>query len=657
MRTLLFMDREEAELWQSFLRYDFILDEFLEAGAFAVCPWHRAGASVSEAVPDLESLLGNEEEWRAIILTDLRQGDLPVEEDAHYDNVFDFPENYGRRADDVVGESERPLVRLTQMLGGLPEKTSVAWPGRSGDGLEYLSGYGIDQQTPPECFDLAERYRLGLPRPQTIWCVSPREVDGDLARLRDACGSSSAEELDFWQRNDYPPSARFMVCDRPAARRQSADEGAEPARRSEWFRFWLAVLVLAVSDIEAAYLRPYRLHSLEAFVDEEELDRVLARRYSVWAAAREAVGHQLLGESARLTTSEYVMVELPECDVTIPVMFDLVDEDRLYADASEVGLIRDRPSSDERRWDARRRAIVGEFRGLLRAPRRSLSNAQTLFQEVSALDETELEACVLNEYQREELADGLREQELALARSTGPQAFSFATYRGSFEEEGAKVSAALNRRPSGSQVAACLGVAAGCAVVGFAPYWAGFLDDAGVSAWAVGLTAAMCLVLGVVSLVVLFVQRWRARQAMRGFNAAMESVVTRLRSEASRLGRRVSSYATFRKRFSVLERQARRGEPSEFAAWLGYRDALLRTRMADLEALVTNCDVDPIVFGEAKRMEWDRQAALLADASFFRVCPSDPVSRPLNEGLPTEGHLEVPFAFIGSLRLETLNVR
>lgn len=657
MRTLLFMDKEEAELWQSFLRYDFILDEFLETGAFAVCPWHQTGASVAEALPELESLLGNEEEWRAIVLTDLRKGDLPVEEDAHYDNVFDFPENYGRRIDDKARESERPLVRLTQMLGGLPEKTSVAWPSRSDDGLEYLSGYGIDQQAPPECFDLAERYRLGLPRPQSIWCVSPREVDEDLARLRDAHGSSPAEELDFWQRNDYPASARFLVCDRPAACRRDSDGENEPARRSEWFRFWLGVLVLAVSNVEAAYLRPYRLHCLEALIDEEELDRVLARRYSVWAAAREAVGQQLLGESARLSTSEYVMVELPECDVTIPVMFDLVDEDKLYADAGEIGLFRDRPSSDERRWDARRKAIVTEFRGLLRAPRRSLSNAQALFQEVSALDEAELEACVLNEYQREELADGLQEQELALARSTGPQAFSFATYRGSFEKEGAKVSAALNRRPSGLQVAACLGVAVGCTVVGFAPYWTGFLDDAGVSAWAVGLTAATCLVLVAVALAVLFLQRWRARQAVRGFNTAMESVVSQLRGEASRLGRRVSSYATFRKRFSVLERQARRGEPSEFAAWLGHRDALLRTRMADLEALTAHCAVDPAVFGEAKRMEWDRQAALLADPSFFRICPSDSVSRPLNEGLPTEGSLEVPFAFIGSLRLETLTVR
>ena len=211
MRTLLFMDKEEAELWQSFLRYDFILDEFLETGVFAVCPWHQTGTSVAEALPELESLLGNEEEWRAIVLTDLRKGDLPVEEDAHYDNVFDFPENYGRRIDDKARESERPLVRLTQMLGGLPEKTSVAWPSRSDDGLEYLSGYGIDQQAPPECFDLAERYRLGLPRPQSIWCVSPREVDEDLARLRDAHGSSPAEELDFWQRNDYPASARFLV--------------------------------------------------------------------------------------------------------------------------------------------------------------------------------------------------------------------------------------------------------------------------------------------------------------------------------------------------------------------------------------------------------------------------------------------------------------
>ena len=113
MKTVLFIERGASPIGQSYLRYDFLLDEYAAVGAFEVCDWHPEGNSVATVVPDLPQIVLDDEPWRAIVVADLRDKGIAAKDDRHFDNPFDYPESYQRGIDAALEESPRPVVDAT----------------------------------------------------------------------------------------------------------------------------------------------------------------------------------------------------------------------------------------------------------------------------------------------------------------------------------------------------------------------------------------------------------------------------------------------------------------------------------------------------------------------------------------------------------------
>ena len=222
MKTVLFIDKGDTEVYDSYLRYDFILDEYRKNEVFSVCSWHPEGMSVSTAIPDLPALLGDDKEWRAIVVSDLRRFAPDPSTDRHFDNLFDFTESYDVGTDVAFAESQRPIVRLAQMLGGFPEKAAIQWIEQAKNSEDVINTAGnavqwnaqdlldtasideadIEFALPPELYHLLERYRLGVTRPQSIFLISPRDVDEDLMRTREISLLQEKKEEDERRRKE-----------------------------------------------------------------------------------------------------------------------------------------------------------------------------------------------------------------------------------------------------------------------------------------------------------------------------------------------------------------------------------------------------------------------------------------------------------------------
>lgn len=706
MKTVLFLDKQEEELWASFLKYDFLLDEFKREGAFDLCEWNREGTCVHETVPDLPRAVSDGDQWQAVVVSDLRASDEELRTDPHHDNPFDFPECGNVGPGDPFEESDRPLVRLTQMLGGLPERSHVQWPEDRLDheaaiALEVPGGPGTGAG-PDAAFSLIERYRLGLPRPERIVCVTPRDVDEafDAAMMQASCNArravreaataSAADPLafsidpdllptgvapvkmDFWQRNGYPATARFVVYDRlkPAVRRGQdgspelgvqtgslEDVVAGRANDAFWFRFWMSVLALMTSSVSPSDLRAYTLFRMGAQIERAALEDVFAKRKGEWLAAIGAIDAHLEHAEARRRASEYVQNDLPDVTVSIPVTFDLVDQGKLLDDPEQVRLFKDDPESDLSVWKRQRKRISHEFQELLRAPRRALRNAAALFRSKGPVPAEELEDCVLNEHQKDCLEDELEAIEHTLACESGDSPFASDADRAPILKAEAHIRDEIAKRATRPAALAAIGVGVAAMLLGMLPFVFGLTGGAGFDLESLFVALGCCGALALVGVVTLVRMRSSLRKAYVAFNEAMRNVFVALSGEGKRLSQRVSSYGTFRKRWSVLERQWHLDDPSPETVYLETQRALLKLRICDLDRIAENCGLEV----QAKPafqadLQWRDIRQMIDDPAFYEMGSVRGARKEGNRRSGLGEAADMPYVFIERISLEPVRL-
>lgn len=686
MKTILFIDEEEAELWDSFKRYDFLLAEFEKAGFFSVCRWHREADCVARAVPELAGLLGEGDEWRAVIVTDLREPKSVMRHDRHFENPFDFPENYDDGPSEAYRESPEPIVRLTQMLGGLPEKTFIHWsdPAR-GDGEGEVNRFSVEYAVGNDMYDVIARYRLGLPKPQKIVCVSPYDDDPAFTHMRhremylaerearDPSGQSvdpggpvpsfsalPTGGLGFWQRNSYPASARFVLCERMAPAEATALDEPQPSEllprksRDEWFRFWMSTLTLLSGMADVDELQAYSVYRLDVTIDESLLVNLFAEKRAEWMAALAAIDARYEFDLDRLKTSEYDMATLPNTTTTIPVSFDLVNRTALYADVGEVGLFKDRPRDDRMVWRTQRRSVEENIKELLRAPRRALRNAAARFRDEGPLPKEELEYCILNEYQKDQLWDKLEEQELKLAGNGIIPVFEYAERSEDFGKEDQELYRQIELRATLSKAAVVFCVVIASIVVGFIPFVFGYGGHYDVSPWAILATVVCCAVVALVGLLTLRSMQERLRRAYGHFNDTVMQMLRNLNTEARNLMDRLSDYAMFRKDWSIYDRQRHLEVPTEERLRLREFRAKLNRRIDYLDELVAECEIEARRLPVDRHQPWEMVLRQLRSDSFYSFHAVDPEL--LRRSRRGGGRPFTPYRFITAVSFTKLKV-
>lgn len=679
MKTILFIDKGEKAIWGSFQRNAYLVDEYRRRGLFEICDWHPAGMSVRTAVPTVHSLLDGEDEWCAIVACDLRHDNPPATEDPHFDNPFDFPDSYRRDPDAAVEESEHAVVRLAQMLGGLPTKLRTRPHERREAGKAFVS-YEIHEERGESYFDMERRYNLGIARPSRIVIVSPRDFDGDLYRARadelrsegmEVVGRSGLSDRNFWERNCYPDSARFVVCDRSLP---SVDDGEDlrldkeqgklvhaydaARERSFWSKYWLCMLTLMTAELRPDQLRPYRLYSVDVDVDQVLLRRQLDDRYTSWTVARRKVAEQIELEAGR--TRRAVASSAPASyEASIEARFELGSRASLHADPSQFAFVQRNNPTDLAEWDSQGSAIRAGFRKLLAAPRRSVRTAVEAFGRSRMLTREELDANMLGERERFDLEEDLDELEFQMARETGPVVFPIVGYQDQLGQRCDAIDERMRARPKRSLISGIVASLVAGLAIGFLPQLANLAAGKGIASGIVPLVAAYVAVVAVVLLVALFWQWYGIVSPLIALNDWLEPAYDRLEADRQRTSRRLSQYATFCRGWAIRDHQPKVGGglPTARAEELAKTSAMLKTRMDSIQGILGRRELDGPLALEMTQQPWGSIVELLDDPWFVSLAPESVAMRPLNEGQSdAPAMVRVPFGFVSGVSVEMLKV-
>ena len=461
--------------------YDMLFQPFVQAGQLAFCRWNRQGRDFASAVPELRGVVRGHERWRALVVLPLparREGadNAPEEEEwpSTWENPFDFLCNAGPDAGREIQESPVPLIRLAQMLGGVPEPVyrysdeMVPAPPREGEKRprEYRD---VVLRTDPEELqrqrrawaDLEEQYHFLCDKPAELWLLAARRIDpmrGREALPHDPAAPTPPRGRGFTLRNRYPARARFLTmdCAMPDHARSREDE----------FTFWMAVLTLALNDYEGGRLQPEQLYRLRARVDPEQMQQLFSRYCNRLQRIGRDVDHRAALLRARLEGSRE-QEELPEFGFKIPVEYRDERINGLTVDKPAVGLARDCPS-DERVWwrdqmEISRRALAR----LLQAPRRALDGACVLTRRNARMDPRGLHQ--LDEYQLDELDALLQDEEIAIFCRDSAGALPVRRFRARRAAADQAVRTLMGRRMTRARALAAGFTALGVYLLGFVP--------------------------------------------------------------------------------------------------------------------------------------------------------------------------------------------
>lgn len=543
--TVIIQSPETARLSRDYRRLFF--EEHIARGELDFCTWIKSGDSVDTAVPALYDLVAGKREWRAIIVQ--TEKDRMAAPASRPSNPFDFLEN--REQDPYEAhESAIPLVRLTQLLGGVPEPEIRYAPTEKTDEygrtkVVYEPDKAQHRAAMQEHARIAERYQFVENRPREILVISTRQPVDNTESEIDAAWRVKLESQssEFWSRNRYPSVCRFLTCD-VLNERHSLYPGSI-------FKLWSAVMLLALNQIDASTLQAYRLYNVSLELDQERLSAAFSRYVSRLGAMTAQLD---AADANRESVESQVARQAPDMTVEVNVTFSAKPSSDLMVETGELGLVTDSPREEREYWGERYRHASTALHELLRAPARSLDVAadDTRRRGVYPLEDVEL----LNRYQRGDLTEHMEETyfgTLAARAALGLNVKKRQQERAVIDQQ---VRRRISQRLSGKRAGIAAGICLGVLAAGSLPYLIGAgRVGFGALMWALLTLVVMLAVAGGFGLVELWIQRKEMADAMEDHNRCMHEVLREMQVSAQHYSDYLSCLCTYLRGRSYLDRE------------------------------------------------------------------------------------------------------
>lgn len=392
--TVLIQTRAALDL---FSEYRSIFMEDLQKGNIGICQWVESGTTIDTALPDLHSLTDDKKEWRAIIIrteADVAKSGMPLDTQ----NPYDFEEQ-SLLSENEFGESRNDLVRLTQLLGGVPSAEKRFDPvieerGKN-SGLVPNVVFKPAKNTEEEerTLRLQKKYEFDGIAPSSIILITVRlghhyDENNERERLlRDEHESSR-----FWQRNKYPGICRFVVFD---YKKQGPFQ-----READRFRLWMSIYLLTINEPDPAFLQAYRLYNVNVQFDEEDMRRTFQSTINRLSSERLSLQHANQRDRRRNLQGE---TELPDYRMEIPVVFQIPKLSKSTVRIKGFGMMSKSSSSEISRWAQARKDVEKNLEKSIKTADRALDKAADHFRPDFVFDEGSVET--LDKYQREDMIE------------------------------------------------------------------------------------------------------------------------------------------------------------------------------------------------------------------------------------------------------------
>lgn len=450
--------------------YEVLFQPFIQDGRIAFCRWNPQGRDLRSALPELRSTVRGHERWRALVVLPLpTAGGEPGQEEypARSDNPFDFLSNADPQAGRAVCESDVPLIRLAQMLGGVPEPvydyTDSIVEGEQGEYRDTILTTPLKEleEQRRAWAQLEEKYHFPCDKPAEVWLLAARRVDPMRGRKKlpaDVAVPGPAPERGFAVRNRYPARARFLVmdCAMPDHARCREDE----------FTFWMMVLTLALNQYEGGRLEPENLYRLQGAVDTQIMQGLFSNYCNRLMRIDRDVSRRQALLRLRLEDSRE-QEELPDYSLKIPVEYTADVPAGLTVDQIPVGLARDCPIQEKHWWNTKMVESRHAFRRLLNAPARALDMACALLRRNDRIDVATLSR--MDRYQLRELDMQLNDEEIEIFCADSAAALPLRRFEQTRDQAERAVRTNISRRMKRATAIGAGATGLGAFALGFVP--------------------------------------------------------------------------------------------------------------------------------------------------------------------------------------------
>ena len=544
MFTVIIQSQETARLGADYRRLFFT--DLTNSGAAAFCTWIKTGDTVETALPALYKLISGKKQWRAIVvLTEHDRNEAPASRE---DNPFDFLQNRGETV--KVEESSIPLIRLTHILGGVPEPEVRFEPREIVDEETNKVARLIyepvrDEAEQAEYQRLTEKYRLTENRPAEILLVATRQAVDHTADEVHAAWNMRLEtqSSDFAYRNQYPNICRFIVFD-VLNDRHSLYSGCI-------FRLWVMVQILAQNRITPSSLQAYRLYKGDVTLDRTALGELLDEYLDQLTSM---TGQLDAEDAAKVPLSVEASKEAPDISETVRVVFRANQNNELFVSNSGLGFVRDLPEDERVRWHEQYKKALKALRELLRSPKRTLKVSADECRQKGVYPPERVQ--LLNEFQTSDLEETLEREYQKVLEARSELGFDVKNREKEHRLINQQVQTRIDQRLTQSRKSAGFGAVLGITAVSLIPALIYGIQKNGAGAaltWLLAAAAFLAVVLGF-GMAELWIQRKEMADAMEDHNRVMLETLHKVEISAEHYSDYLTALCTYLRGQSYLER-------------------------------------------------------------------------------------------------------
>ncbi len=360
-----------------------------------VCRWNESGTTLDSALPELRDLTDDKEEWRAIIIRYIDENGMATF-DSDPQNPFDFLINADFNG--IPKESKVPLIRLTNMLGGVPkpdiqfEPKVVREEGRTSRTIYEPVTNKVAEASYER---LSAKYQFDGKEPSSIMLCSIRSRKKKEDNIEEAWVSHrESESSEFWKRNQYPSNCRFMVYDYlPLGPVQ---------KEADDFNFWTCVLLLALNEIDSSVLQAYRLYHVKTGFNRARMEDSFQSVINRLRDAKDSINRKI-----RKNVEEQFSEEkpLPDYRIITPVNIKVTEKEGKKIPAKRFPLFSYNQRGDLQTWEKSQKELEDRVVSSIKSAERGLD--QTAARMRGKLTFTVDEVDELNIYQEEDLQEEL----------------------------------------------------------------------------------------------------------------------------------------------------------------------------------------------------------------------------------------------------------
>ena len=455
MRTIIIYRKSS----QKFIdQYRALFEPYLANGKVSFCFWNESGLDIDSALHELSGLVRGEKIWRAIValpMDDERNGGKQ-EEPYREQNPFDFVCN--ANPEPAVEESPIPLIRVAQMLGGVPlvNRHYINQMDEADSLSARMTVRRLEDDNSLEAQqkiweDLNDKYSVDFDRPSQLLLFTarmPKEIEIPKDTDTDIMNRHESDSSMFWYRNRYPAKSRFLVqdCSRPGNAHYMED----------LFSFWMTVFTLALNDMPTGTFEAYKLYHVKAKLEKEKIREVFSAYYDRLFDTQYTANLQIaeLRKSAQLRREQD---ELPNYSTEIPVKFNLSEHKNLHVPEHRIGLVGDIPVHEEPWWH---QAVEQSRRGLeklFRSLQINLDRASIAARYASKLNRDEVQD--LDEYQYQDMDLQLAEMEKELLVFSTYSVLPFKAYRRGLKKQEEGTAVEMRKRMTAKLALGAFGIA------------------------------------------------------------------------------------------------------------------------------------------------------------------------------------------------------